>query len=39
MAAVTRGFTSDGPGPMSVRSGGWNDLVMAELLMKNGNFK
>jgi hypothetical protein len=26
MAASTRGFTSEGPGPIRVRTGGWKDL-------------
>jgi len=30
MAASTRGWTSDGPGPISMRRGGWNEAeVMA----------
>lgn len=32
MAASTRGWTSDGPGPMSVRTGGWKDVAMRKPL-------
>ena len=34
MAASTRGWTSDGPGPMSTRRGGSNEVIPSMALMR-----
>lgn len=39
MAPVTRGWTSEGPGPISVRTGGLNEVMLMLVAFINSKYK